>query len=388
MTHIMKASGPADLLAMIPPLVGFAPRNSIVILAFRGTRTCGTLRVDLPPDDARTAHDRVANYVVGTLCKIAGADSVVVAICTDDLFDGGSSLPHAPFAHDLGLRIEQAGFGLRELLCHAADGWASYHERRVPPGGHPLSEISGSAVAASVPDELRDLRPPPTRWVADAAPETVKRTAARIAAIRESIHEVNSVPVDCDPRLSRAEIAAAEREDGERIAARGLAPLTNLPILAEEALEWRHHDIDAHGALFLVAIQAPVMRDTVMLQWATSYSIGVRLWDESEDADPDGSDFDPDLAGLMLGVGPRPDPRRIERGIALLLEITSWVVGADRRAPLCMLGWLHWALGRSSEASVFVAEAREIDKHYGMAQLLEQMVSTGTLPEWAFADVT
>jgi hypothetical protein len=52
-----------------------------------------------------------------------------------------------------------------------------------------------------------------------------------------------------------------------------------------------------------------------------------------------------------------------------------------------MLGWLHWALGRSSEASAFVAEAREIDPRYGMAELLERMLTSGTLPEWAFADV-
>jgi hypothetical protein len=48
MTVIVKASGPADLLAMVPSMVRMVPRNSVVFLAFRGKRTCGAMRFNLP----------------------------------------------------------------------------------------------------------------------------------------------------------------------------------------------------------------------------------------------------------------------------------------------------------------------------------------------------
>ena len=66
MTVILKAHGPADLLAMAPPMVGFLPRNSVVLVAFRGKRTCGAMRFDLPASGDRVVHKRVVTTIVGT----------------------------------------------------------------------------------------------------------------------------------------------------------------------------------------------------------------------------------------------------------------------------------------------------------------------------------
>src|SRR6185312_849175 len=59
MTVIVKASGPVDILAMVPSLVHMVPRNSVVFLAFRGKRTCGAMRFDLPAAATRTVQKRM-----------------------------------------------------------------------------------------------------------------------------------------------------------------------------------------------------------------------------------------------------------------------------------------------------------------------------------------
>jgi hypothetical protein len=143
MSVIVKAKGPADLLAMMPSLVGFAPERSFVLLAFRGKRTCGAIRFNLPSTTAETVLKRIATSAVGTLCKISGVDGVVVAIYTDEAIHAGG-LPHSDFADVLGRRLRFSGFELRESLCQASGGWGSYYDEDTPVGGHPLSDIANS----------------------------------------------------------------------------------------------------------------------------------------------------------------------------------------------------------------------------------------------------
>ena len=138
MTVILKANGPADLLAIAPPMVGFLPRNSVVLVAFRGKRTCGAMRFDLPASGDRVVHKRVVTTIVGMFCKLPAVDAAVVIFYTDDEFGGGDAIPQADFADVIGRRLQLSGFEVRGSICQAADGWASYFDSEVPVGGHPL----------------------------------------------------------------------------------------------------------------------------------------------------------------------------------------------------------------------------------------------------------
>jgi len=403
MTFVVKAAGAADLLALIPALVGFPPRNSIVLLAFRGSRTCGALRANLPNTDDHSAHRRLASYLLGTICKIPDADAVVIAIFTDEAFDGSSTRPREDLVSLIGERVRQTGFELRDSLCVAADGWGSYDDGQLPVGGHPLSEIAQSTAGATIPPDARPASANPAIRIADADPATKDRVAAQLAQYRRAVRALrddeglldesgaeqsdsygSAEDESVDASHARDDTLDDDRAGDRRAEAAGLAPLLDLPALAEEALLWEATDIDAHGALLLFAVQGPPVRDTVMLQWATSFAVGVRLWDETQNAGAHGLGFDPDLGDLMLGVGPRPDPARIERGIALMSELVSRAADEERCAPLCMLAWLNWAQGRGSVAAQFVMAARGIDPDYSMAQLLQSMLMNGVLPEWAF----
>ncbi|MHC5797342.1 DUF4192 domain-containing protein [Lacisediminihabitans sp. FW035] len=374
MTVILKASGPADLLAMAPPMVGFVPRNSIVLVAFRGKRTCGAMRFDLPASADRVVHKRVATTIVGMFCKLPAVDAALVIVYTDDEFGGGDAVPQAAFAEVIGRRLQLSGFELRESICQAADGWASYFDPDVPIGGHALAEIAESTVARAIEGQ-RGLFPPPATII-DRVPRAEKPQRSRMSK-RLGAYDSLAVALR-DPRVDPPGVFDA---------------LEDLPGFAEDALAWDAGTLDAEGALLVFALQGPPVRDLVMLQWAFGLELGDRMWEqdlradspEEPDADADvDSDVDSAAAELLMGIGPRPDPRRIEGAIALLLELTSRTEDAKRPPLLCMLAWLNWALGHGTQAGLHLDEALDIAPDYSMAQLLQSMTGTGILPEWAF----
>lgn len=366
MTVILKANGPADLLAMAPPMVGFLPRNSVVLVAFRGKRTCGAMRFDLPASDDPVIHKRIATTIVGMFCKLPAVDAALVIVYTDDEFGGSDAIPQAAFAEVIGRRLQRSGFELRESICQAADGWASFFDTNVPVGGHPLAQIGESKVAAAI-DHQRGLFPQLATMI-DRVPRAEKSQRSRMAKRLEAYEKV---------------MAGLQRNEWESPPS-VLDVLEDLPLFAERALSWDAAALDAHGALLVFALQGPPVRDLVMLQWSFGLEVGDRLWEHDQQegafAEPD----DADLGNLMIGIGPRPDPRRIEGGIALLLELTSRAADAKRPPLLCMLAWLNWALGHGTQAGLHLDEALAIAPSYSMAQLLDSMTRTGIMPEWAF----
>ncbi len=371
MTTIVKASGSADILAMIPSMVGFLPRNSVVLLAFRGKRSCGAIRFDLPGAHSTKIdsklHKRIATTIVGTLCRLPAVDAVITIIYTDEEFAGGTAIPRAEFAAVLGRRIELSGFEHRGSITHASDGWASHFEPHVPPGGRPLSDIAESSASAQIPADERESPNPldlPKR-VPNAEPSAMARTKKRLAMYRGLADSVRDDP---------SEAPAA------------LAPIYDIPLFAEDALTWDAAATESFGALLAFMVQGPPARDLVMLQWASDLAVGDQLWEEGYHSDPVQRTSGVDIGGLMLGHHARPDPDRIERGIALLLHLVAQLADAKRPPLLCMLAWLNWALGRGSRAGVYLEEALTIDPQYSMAQLLNTMLSNGMLPEWAFAE--
>jgi hypothetical protein len=371
MSAVVKANSPADILAMLPSLTGFAPRESVVLLAFRGKRSCGAIRYDLPKSNSATVQKRFATTMIGTLCKLRGVDAVVPVICTDAPFGADGAPPAAEFARVLGRRVRYSGFELRDLLCQASDGWVSYLDDDPPAGGHSLSDIANSFVHNLIPQELR------------GDPTSPLDQRSRIPNADES-HRARF-----RQELAHCRALAAELDLGGDHVPIELEPLNDITQLMEDALGWDSATVDAHDALLLFCWQGPPLRDMTMLQWATHHGIGAMILDESErlrDGRSDRGEFDQLIAGLMLGIGPRPDPERIQRGIDLLRIVVSRADDAERPPLLCMLTWLSWALGHGTEAGRYADEARAIKPGYGMVKVLDTMLSNGMLPEWAFAE--
>lgn len=365
MTTTIRATSPADILATIPILVGFMPTQSVVFLALRGSLRNAVMRVNLPGAASQAVHKRFATQTIGMLCKITDVEAIVLAVHTNEHAEVG--LPHAEFVDVLLRRLRQAGFRIHDALCQAANGWGSYLDSGTPPGGNPLSELEESA--AKFPRDVRPALPArPNALIPDATPAVRERMQSDLARLRELAADLGEPAYD-PPELE---------------------PLCDLPMFVEEALRWGAAEREANGALLLFAIQSPAVRDATMIQWAFGFELGDLLYDEARQFARDGVDLDSERsnmpAGLLMGFGPRPDRTGITRGIGLLPALVSLAEPQERRAPLCMLAWLSWALGSGTLAGRFIDEARSIDAEYGMAELLDTMLSNGMLPEWVFME--
>jgi len=405
MTTVVSTASAADFLAVVPHLVGFEPQNSVVFVAFRGRRTCGAMRFDLPDpvgsgaDDAGSKlYKRVATTLVGVLSKLPGVDAVVPVVYTGETFADSGGAPRAAFARAIIARFEFSGFELRDALCVAADGWGSYFDVKCPPSGRSLAAIVESAILDDVP--ASDLPPlgQIERWA--ALPEA---TAAQRARVARSVKKFSTA---IDGRLlSSAGVPLAGAGDGEGDVAGdseghdvgghddGDAPadaparlLAEIPPVLERILDHGAIAIEADAAGFVITLaRLPALRDVVMLQWAFDIDVGDNVLDDARRFANGAPPFGLETAGLMLGRGPRPNPERIDRAIEVVKGITALAHRSDRAPLFCILAWLSWALGRSSVANLFVSAAEEIDDGYGFAQLMRAVLDRGMLPEWAFA---
>jgi hypothetical protein len=289
------------------------------------------------------------------MCKIADVQAIAVVVFTDGPSDNGRA--HTDFATVLGRRVEQSGFRLYDSVCQASNGWFSYLDDE--PVVHPLSEITESACTSEVPEEHQ-----PKLSLPDRVPDVDIVTMKRVRKKLDRLHALSHINLGM-------------------YVPKSFVPAQDFPLFAEKALSWTPDELAQHDALFIFSVMSPPMRDVVMLQWATDLHTGDRLFDASEvpiEA------YDPDLARLWMGIGPRPDHERVESGIRLLEQIVARCEGVFRLAPLSMIAWLNWAIGQSSIAHVYLREAREIDPEYGMAELLDNMLSNGMFPEWAFEE--
>ena len=153
---IVKTPTPQDFLALVPQLVGFLPAQSLVLVAFRGNRTCGALRFNLPSPEAGPQElRRIAGALLGTLCKIPGVDALVPVTYTDESIGDDpatdvAALPQGAFLRAILTRAEQSGFLVRDALCVAADGWASYLDA-APVGGRSLPVPTEARIAKVLP---------------------------------------------------------------------------------------------------------------------------------------------------------------------------------------------------------------------------------------------
>lgn len=362
---VIKAHTAADFLAFVPHLVGYTPRRSVIFVMFNGKRTCGALRMDLPPNGPPTLLKHFATIALATIAEVPDVQTIVPVVFTDEEFGDDSAIPHAGLMDVVRRRCRHVGMPVREMLCLAADGWASYLDKVTPRGGRPLDEVLGSEVIAAVPEDVR-------------------------AGAGDHLSQASYVPPEEDASRRATHIMAtlkAKADIQRRMGASSpaLSALDDIPAFIEKALAWSDEELDEQGPLLLFAVQGPPMRDQTMLQWAAGYATGKHLHAEVENAHGDPLAIDPVLGDIMLGGGPRPDPVRMLRGIEILRTLLLLAQGKYRLPVLCMLAWLNWGLGRVSHAKIYVDEARMIDPDYSMAELLDTLVASGRLPEWAFA---
>ncbi|MEO8908168.1 MAG: DUF4192 domain-containing protein [Microbacteriaceae bacterium] len=378
MQTIVKTTQPQDLLALVPQLVGFRPQNSLVLVAFRGNRTCGAYRVDLPVPSSDSTYKRMATTLIGMLCKVRGADGLIPVIYTDDSFEQCGGIPRETIAMMLLGRARTAGFAVKDALCVAVDGWGSYFDdadARSRPRA--LALVDGSAAHTSVPEADRPaLRSPRERAQLPTADLARRERVGRAVARLRADSTVDAQHPDCAGAGGRVEDV-----DSLFDAWGGLVSFAEVVLRLDGATI-----APELAATIMLTAELPSLRDVLLFDWAWGREIGMRT-SRLNQKHTRGELITPEDDGALglAGIGMRqPDPDRIATAIELLGHLAACAPKSLRAPLLTMLAWLHWALGSGSTAGLFIEQARAIDPRYGLAELLDSMLQNGMLPEWAF----
>lgn len=222
----LRIREPADLIVALPYLLGFHPRDSLVLVATggpSGRRVGLTVRVDLPaPDDV----DDVADAAVQSLLLDAPAGAAVIVL------GGGADPPARALVDQVARRLHGHGIDVHTVLWAAATTagarWSCYDE---PPccGGVLPDPAATAVVAAAVAGGAvaRADRSDLERHVAGADPSRLERREVMIVAahdrvLREGVVDRTAALAVVDTALDDA---AAGRlvVDDERVVALALS---------------------------------------------------------------------------------------------------------------------------------------------------------------------
>ncbi len=138
-----KVRGPADMAAAVPVLLGFEPRDSVVIVVLDPPLVALTMRVDLPPVRDRWAWKAVGDSLVRGATNAGGSAAVVLAYTDDRLTDG-------PLRTHVVKPLKRAQVEVLDVLrVHDGRFWSSTcrDPHCCPPEGTPVP--GGTAVQAA-----------------------------------------------------------------------------------------------------------------------------------------------------------------------------------------------------------------------------------------------
>ncbi|MRH29677.1 DUF4192 family protein [Microbacterium sp. SYP-A9085] len=378
---ILRSTTSTDFLATLPTLMGRTVRESVVVVAFRGKRTMGTMRLDLPSLRSPEHDAAICSLALGALSRLDGCDGATFVVYTDDTFPVAYAGREA-LIQRLDEGFESAGFQVKDALCVAGDGYASWYEDDPPFDGHPPARIAQSPLAA------------------DAA---AVRGGKRLPA-----HTADTALPPADPALARLLVDAVEDLlcDGVERDAFGRIHPGSFPDgveLVERILAYEP-DVVPFPLMMQLAVLAflPARRDEMMLQMAFGRGVGERAradsdrWHERQRAtgqsmddviaaETAAGDLPGEIGGLMSGDSDRiPDVDRIRRATGILRRVVAHLPADLRPDLLCMLAWQHWALGAGTVAGHHLDAALQADPDHGMARVLTALIGSGKIPEWLF----
>jgi hypothetical protein len=321
-TTIVKAAGPGEFLALVPTMLGFLPRESIVLVPFKSNRTMGAMRVDLPePGDVK----KTASTVLGMVLRVGGIESVAAIVYTER-----DALYATAFLQAIHREINHSGIGLVDLLYITSEGWGSTADPTAP---RPLSELPAAEVTTDV------LAPTVLPEVSDEHRQSTVANAHGVEDIGDLVTYLDSI-LDVTP----SELSPSQAK-----------------IMHE-------------------LLRRPALRDIALVQWCYGQDKGGEALDAQLEWEA-GAEYPEHLAKHLWGEGPRPVPSRLEQA----LELTRWVTATIPDAgSYATLAWLSWALGRSTHAEAYAKRGKEHDGEHGLCEIVLSFVNAGHLPGWAF----
>ncbi|MCR2794286.1 DUF4192 domain-containing protein [Microbacterium sp. zg.Y625] len=367
MTTIVKAADAAHFLSLLPAMLGFTPVRSLVLVPFRGSRSIGALRLDLPRDG--TDLDAFAATCLGMVCRVPHADALAAAVFSDDSCAKG--LPGSALLAGIRGAADACGLRVTDALSVGSDGWGSALDPDCPRGGRPLAALALPAPVATAPgDQTTGAELPSVH------PRQAEAVAAALRAVRAALRDLGEDEAEGPPRRGRRRIHPEALAVVER--------LDDVVACFEQCLDADPEALAPFdAALLLWCLSRPALRDVAIVQWAADAPRGIRAL-EAQRRWEEGAEYPADLAMTMWGDGPRPDPVRLTRALDLTRRLAALAPRAARPGALATCAWLSWALGRSTHADRYARMAADLDPGHGLTQIVRAFVAAGHLPDWAF----
>ena len=324
----LRVQGPADLAHAVPYLLGFHPRDSLVLVGLDGARVSVTARLDLAELDGPHAA-LLLDHTAAAL--VEGGARSVVGLLFDEAADPagpadpGGRPPWRRRAVAVCAAVGESGLATDDVvLVHGGRIWSAFCSDAAccPPEGRPLGD--GSRVAATA-----------TYAGLVALPD-------RPALARQLEPEPDPVRERLRPLLDEGERAAVGR-------------------LVDGIQEREHRSVKR--ALFAAAREAdrpggpPVLEDATL----TRFGVALRC---VQVRDP-----------LWLAL----DARRLD-GRALLRQLARRLPPPYDAAPLFLYGWSSYRHGDGALASVAVERVLASDPGYSAIDLLAAVLSRGISP--------
>lgn len=397
----IKVSAGEDLLAFIPHMMGYWPRNSIVCIGMGGKLLRATMRLDLPPDESgETAH--FASIAASQLANDREADGCLIAIFGREDWLEPARCPQAKMYRELRKALGKAGLPVRDAWYVGTGHWRSMEcndGQCCPWPGKDNSSIRESFVNAEFIFRGSMVRESPREQIAE---QTAVKDTDFADAVAAAVLKYRAV-------LGRSGLAAHQ-----------LA----LTLGAwEHSLErWPGTPDQQLSAYLLASLQNASVRDTVMVSLATScdYAFtgaaasglvhpdaeppvvpanwygGNQAANRQVIADHVADDVieaaGRDYANILIGGAPgegksdgslAPNWPRIDGAEPLLKFLAASTKGADKAPVLCILGWIQWCKGRGTWAGSYFAACEGHQPGYKLASMLDQLLSVGCIAECA-----
>jgi hypothetical protein len=365
MTTIITARDAADFLSLVPRLLGYEPRRSVVLIPFSAGRTGGGLRVDLPPAAADT--DAVASTLIGFACRVEHTDAYAVLV-----YDDAEAVTHAELVAALEVRAQACGLRRIDALHISSGHWRSY-----------LDPALGGTIATD-PDADAN-RPAPDQGAGAALPHVDLARSERVGrALTECVRALDWVLNGSRPADARihpdALVASLALEDLPAFFDSWLPPHDAPP--PDSAVDPEHADVQ-DLALLIWCLARPALRDIALATWVRGVDGGDAALLAQQEWEA-GVAYPDELGAWMMGEGPRPDVDRLTGAVEVCRLAAASAPAAYRPGALAASAWLSWALGRSTHSARYCEQALAIDPEHGLSLIVLSMVDAGHLPDWAF----
>lgn len=240
-SDVVRLTGPTDIAAAVPHLLGFVPEESLVALTVVGSRSRVDMvvRLDLPPErcDAEVGDELAARL------DAQQADAVILAVFTGAAASAGR-LPREPLVRAVAERLTTP---VRDSLCISHGRCWSYccdDEQCCPPDGRLLDVESPGMTSLAAAHALHGR--------------------AVLASREDLVSSIAAVTGDAAERMSQA-IRAALTAWQKRPRRHGAAVRTLLDDVLVRYADPRAQLTDAEAATLQVGCHDIPVRDTLLL---------------------------------------------------------------------------------------------------------------------------